>query len=181
MLRSCDAVGIGRIHAIHPTGGIPTFNETSGSAEKWVELVVHKSLEAAFHQLQSQEMQIYAAHLSKEAVDYRDVDYTKPTCILLGNEKAGVSEQAAAMADQHIIIPMLGMVESLNVSVATAVILFEAQRQRRAAGLYEHPQFSKAELNEQAYRLLYPKEAEKLKKLGLPYPQLSEEALVKKR
>ena len=177
MLRSCDAVGIGLIHAVNPTGGIPTYNETSGSAEKWVELVVHRSLEAAISHLRTQAMQILVAHLSIEAIDYRDLDYTKPTCILLGNEKAGVTEQAAALADQHIIIPMLGMVESLNVSVATAVILFEAQRQRRAAGFYQSPQFSADEINEQAYRLLFPKEAEKLKKLQLPFPVLNEEAM----
>ena len=87
-----------------------------------------------------QNMQILAAHLSLEAVNYRDVDYTQPTCILMGNEKHGVSDEAASIADKHIIIPMLGMVQSLNVSVATAVILFEAQRQRRNAGLYASPQ-----------------------------------------
>jgi tRNA (guanosine-2'-O-)-methyltransferase len=67
------------------------------------------------------------------------VDYTRPTAIVLGAEKWGVSEEALALADGLIHIPMLGMVQSLNVSVAAAVILFEAQRQRLQAGLYDRP------------------------------------------
>ena len=126
MVRSCDAVGIGAVHALNPTGGVPTYNETSASANKWVEVRVLASLQEVKTTLSG--AQFLAAHLSDEAVDYREVDYTKPTCILFGNEKEGVSQAAAELADAHIVIPMLGMVPSLNVSVATAVILFEAQR-----------------------------------------------------
>src|SRR5690606_5091064 len=133
MLRSCDAVGIGTVHAVRPTGGVATYNATSASAEKWVDLVVHERLEDAIAVLRGHGMRIYAAHLSAHAVDYRDVDYVAPAAIVFGNEKEGVTSDAAAAADEHIVIPMLGMVQSLNVSVATAVILFEAQRQRRAA------------------------------------------------
>lgn len=178
MLRSCDAVGIGTVHAINPTGGVPTYNETSASAEKWVNLQVHPSLEAAATDLQSQGMQLLAAHLSGDAIDYRDVDYTQPTCIVMGNEKAGVSEAAAAVADGHIIIPMLGMVQSLNVSVATAVILFEAQRQRRAAGLYSTPRLTPDEINTQAFLWLYPREAARFLAEERPFPQLTKEGSV---
>ena len=140
VLRTCDAVGIGTVHAVNPTGGVPTYNDTSASAHKWVRLHVHHTADAAFTALRSQNMQIYAAHLSDKAVDYRTVDYTQPLCVVLGNECQGVSPLAAALADKHIIIPMLGMVPSLNVSVAAAVILFEAQRQRLRAGLYDRPE-----------------------------------------
>jgi len=75
-------------------------------------------------------------------VDYRQLDYTCPTCVLLGTEKWGVSPEAAELSDAHILIPMMGMVQSLNVSVAAAVILFEAQRQRLQRGLYDQPQLS---------------------------------------
>jgi tRNA (guanosine-2'-O-)-methyltransferase len=179
MLRTCDAVGVGQIHAIHPTGGIATFNETSGSAEKWLSLKVHTTLQEAYQSIQSQGMQLFAAHLSESAVDYRDVDYTKPSCIIFGNEKRGVTDEAAALADQHIIIPMLGMVQSLNVSVATAVILFEAQRQRRDAGFYQKPQLSETMINIQAFRWLYPKEAALFDTKGETYPQLDEQGLIK--
>ncbi len=177
MLRSCDAIGVATAHAVHPTGGIPTYNDTSGSAEKWVKLVVHPSIEQAVAKLRSQNMTLYAAHLSQEALDYRDVDYSKPCCIVFGNEKAGVSAEAATLVDQHIIIPMMGMVESLNVSVATAVILFEAQRQRREAGLYNRPRYTPEELNTRAFKWLYPREAAQLKEQGKAYPTIIPEQL----
>jgi tRNA (guanosine-2'-O-)-methyltransferase len=173
ILRSCDAVGIGVVHAVHPTGGVPTFNETSASADKWVELKVHASLSEARAALGN--AQLLAAHFSDGAQDYRDVDYTVPTCILMGNEKHGVSEEASARADAHIVIPMLGMVQSLNVSVAAAVILFEAQRQRREAGFYEVPRLSEAERQRLAFGYLHPRRAAQLNALGRPFPALDED------
>lgn len=173
ILRSCDAVGIGVVHAVQPTGGVPTFNETSASAHKWVEVRVHTSLEEAKAELGG--AQILAAHFSEGARDYRDVDYTKPTCILLGNEKHGVSDEAAELADAHIVIPMLGMVQSLNVSVAGAVILFEAQRQRREAGFYAAPRLDEATRNRLAFEYLHPRQAEQLSASGEAYPDLDED------
>jgi tRNA (guanosine-2'-O-)-methyltransferase len=178
MLRSCDAVGIGRVHAVNPTGGVPTYNETSASAEKWVSVEVHPDLNSALNFVRAQNMQVLAAHLSSEAVDYRDVDYTKPTCILMGNEKHGVSTEAASLADKHIIIPMLGMVQSLNVSVATAVILFEAQRQRRNAGMYAIPRLSSQMIHEEAFRLLHPEETRLYREKGLALPALAEDGSI---
>ncbi len=170
ILRSCDAVGVGVVHAVQPTGGVPTYNETSASAEKWVELRVHASLAEARDALG--EVQVFAAHFSETALDYRDVDYTQPTCILLGNEKHGVSAAAAALADAHIVIPMLGMVQSLNVSVAAAVILFEAQRQRREAGFYDAPRLDEAERRRLAFGYLHPRQAAQLSALGQAFPEL---------
>lgn len=175
MLRTCDAVGVGHVHAINPTGGVPTYNETSGSADKWLNLTVHKTFDEAHQCIKKDGLQLIATTLSDSAVDYRDVDYSKPSCILFGNEKKGVSEEAAARADHHIIIPMLGMVQSLNVSVATAVILFEAQRQRRDAGFYKEKRLDDAFINAQAFRWLYPKEAAQLDKEGKTYPELGED------
>ncbi len=175
MLRSCDAVGIGVVHATNPTGGIPTYNETSASADKWVELRTHDDVVSAMDDLRERGMRIYAAHFSERAVDYREVDYTAPTVVLFGNEKLGVSTVAAARADAHVIIPMLGMVQSLNVSVATAVILFEAQRQRLAAGMYDAPRLTERERNDQAFRWLYPREAALLDVRGAEFPWLEED------
>ena len=173
ILRSCDAVGIGVVHAVNPTGGVPTYNETSASADKWVELQVHVSLREAKTALG--EMQLLAAHFSDDAQDYRAVDYTKPTCILLGNEKHGVSDEAAELAHAHIIIPMLGMVQSLNVSVAAAVILFEAQRQRLEAGLYDTPRLSEAERHRRVFEYLHPRQAAQLRALGQSFPPLDDD------
>jgi len=154
VLRSCDAVGIATIHAVQPTGGVPTYTATSASAERWVDVVVHGTVDAAVAHLRRGGMKVYAAHLSDTAVDFRSVDYVRPCAIVIGNEREGVSSGAAALADEHIIIPMLGMVQSLNVSVATAVILFEAQRQRLAAGLYDRPRLEPRELTAVAARWL---------------------------
>ncbi len=153
ILRSCDAVGVLEAHAIPPAQGElslqgRTYNETSGSAAKWVGLRLHDDTASAFAFLRRQGFQILAAHFSQQAVDYRQVDYTRPTCILLGTEKWGVSPEAAQQADQHVIIPMMGMVQSLNVSVAAAVILFEAQRQRLEAGFYDRPRLTPARYQE---------------------------------
>jgi tRNA (guanosine-2'-O-)-methyltransferase len=149
ILRTCDAVGVLRAHAVNPTGGVPTFNETSGGSHKWVDLEVHPDIRSAIAHLKGQGFQVLAAHLFEGAVDYREADYTRPTAVLLGAEKWGVSEEAAALSDLHVKIPMMGMVQSLNVSVAAAVILFEAQRQRLRAGMYERPR-----LDPEAYQRL---------------------------
>jgi tRNA (guanosine-2'-O-)-methyltransferase len=176
MLRSADAVGIGTVHAVTPLGGggIPTYNATSASAEKWVELRPYGTLEAALEVVRASGMRLLAAHFSSEAVDFREADYTVPTCVVLGNEKHGVSLSAADAADGHIIIPMLGMVTSLNVSVATAVILFEAQRQRRAAGMYDAPRLDARARNDQAVRWMHPRIAELYDAAGRALPTLDD-------
>ncbi len=170
MLRTADAVGVDRVHATHPTGGLPTYSATSASAERWVELVVHPTLDAALAAVRAQGMKVYAAHFAADAVDFREVDYTVPTCVLFGNERDGVSEAAAAAADARIVIPMLGMVPSLNVSVASALVMFEAQRQRRAAGAYDAPRLTPAERDARAVAWLFPREAARLRAAGLPLP-----------
>src|SRR5690606_11154584 len=101
VMRSCDAVGIGTVHAVQPTGGVPTYTATSASAERWVELVIHGTVEAAAQHLRRGGATIYAAHLSDQAVDYRSVDYVRPCAIIIGNEREGVSASAAAAADEH--------------------------------------------------------------------------------
>lgn len=166
ILRSCDAVGIGTVHAVTPTGGVPVYSDTSASAQKWVQLEVHPDIDSTVDSLRGQGLQLLAAHFSAEAVDYRKIDYTRPTALLLGNEKHGVTPRAAALADGHVIIPMLGMVQSLNVSVAAAVILFEAQRQRLAAGFYEEARLEPGELERLAFMWLKPREARLLLEAG---------------
>src|SRR5690554_7090477 len=85
VLRSCDAVGIGTVHAVKPTGGVPTYSATSASAEKWVEVLVHGDVSGAVAAVRRWGARVYAAHLSPAAVDYREVDYTVP-CALRSEE-----------------------------------------------------------------------------------------------
>ncbi|MCU6405966.1 tRNA (guanosine(18)-2'-O)-methyltransferase TrmH, partial [Enterobacter quasiroggenkampii] len=102
----------------------------------WVNVNAHPTIADAISTFRAHGMQVLATHLSVKAVDFREIDHTQPTCIIMGQEKTGISPEAIALADQDIIVPMMGMVQSLNVSVASALILYEAQRQRQAAGMY---------------------------------------------
>ncbi|PLK81232.1 tRNA (guanosine(18)-2'-O)-methyltransferase TrmH, partial [Klebsiella pneumoniae] len=103
-----------------------------------------------------------------------------PTCILMGQEKTGITQEALALADQDIIIPMIGMVQSLNVSVASALILYEAQRQRQNAGMYQRANSMLPPQEQQ--RLLfeggYPVLARVARQKGLPYPHVNEQGEV---
>jgi tRNA (guanosine-2'-O-)-methyltransferase len=151
---------------------VPTFNETSASADKWVPLRVHATTLEAITELKSRGMKIVATHLSEQSVDFREVDYTRPSCVLLGAERWGLTPEAAELADYNVIVPMMGMVSSLNVSVAAAVILFEAQRQRAKAGMYNAPRLEPELLTRLEYEWLYPREAEHFRSKGAAYPDL---------
>jgi tRNA (guanosine-2'-O-)-methyltransferase len=136
IIRSCEAVGVHRLHMVLDKA----FELRSGTAkgsQHWVELQQSHDIESTLSGMQQQGMQILVTNFSEQAVDFREIDYCKPTAIVVGQEKYGVSSKAVEMADQSIVIPMMGMVQSLNVSVATALVLYEAQRQRQLAGLYE--------------------------------------------
>ncbi|MFW6359430.1 MAG: tRNA (guanosine(18)-2'-O)-methyltransferase TrmH [Chroococcales cyanobacterium] len=178
ILRTCDAVGILNTHAVSLRGGIATYNKTAKGSQKWVNLHTHPNIKTAIATLKAQNYQIYAAHLSDKAVDYRSLDYTQPTALLLGAEKWGVSEEAADLVDQHIIIPMMGMVQSLNVSVAAAVILFEAQRQRLEAGMYDSVRLNSDTYEKCLFEWGYPTEAAIYRENGQPYPKLGDKGQI---
>ena len=172
LVRNCDAVGIPKMHIVRPDDeGYQRFRGTTKGSDRWVETVQHDNLTDALTTVRGQGMKIYAAHLSETAVDFRDVDYTVPCAILMGNEKAGISEQAAREADQHIIIPMMGMVESFNVSTAAGIILVEAQRQRQLAGLYERKGTSDEVIAQYLFESRYQRLAHLCQSAGLAYPE----------
>jgi tRNA (guanosine-2'-O-)-methyltransferase len=118
---------------------------------------------------------LLAAHLSDEARDYRDFDYTRPTAFLLGSELWGVSTRAAALADAHVVIPMEGLVNSLNVSVAAALLLYEARRQREAAGYYDACRLPPEVYSRTLFEWSHPEIARRCRERGLPYPPLTED------
>lgn len=120
IVRTADAVGIHKVHAVWPDDKMRMLSHTSAGARNWVELETHDTMVDAVQHLKSQGMQVLATNLSDTAIDFREVDYTKPTAIILGGEKNGITQEALNLADQDIIIPMVGMVQSLNVSVASA-------------------------------------------------------------
>ncbi|MEY4474652.1 MAG: hypothetical protein RL248_419 [Pseudomonadota bacterium] len=180
IIRTADAVGIHQVHAIWPTTQMYTRLSSAAGSNSWVQVKTYTHIVDAIVRLKSYDMQILATHLSDKAVDFRKVDYTRPTCILMGQEKTGISEEALALADQDIIIPMIGMVQSLNVSVASALILYEAQRQRQNAGMYQRIRSALPEAEQQ--RLLfeggYPVLAQVAKRKGLPLPHINEQGQV---
>ncbi|MEF1284533.1 tRNA (guanosine(18)-2'-O)-methyltransferase TrmH [Vibrio sp. M250220] len=179
IIRTADATGIHKIHAVWPNK-MRTLSHTSAGARNWVDVETHDSIEQAISELKFQGMQVLVTNLSESAVDFRDIDYTKPTAIILGSEKVGASEQAKEMADQDIIIPMVGMVQSLNVSVASAVILYEAQRQRQAAGMYDNEISSVPEetINHLLFERGHPVLAKVAKRKKLPYPPLDDQGQI---
>ncbi len=176
LLRTADAVGIHRIHAVSPGGEISRHHVVSGGTKKWVGVQLHTTIEQAIAELKTSGFVILAAHVSGSAQDYRTPDYTRPTAILFGAELDGVTRSVAELADQHVAVPMEGHVASLNVSVAAALILYEARRQREAAGLYDNgPHLPDEEYRRVLFEWCYPEIARRCMAGGLAYPELSDD------
>jgi len=175
VVRTCDAVGINEMHAVPGDDDISIHWKTSQGAEKWVDVRTHNSVKTACHRLRTAGFQLVAAHLSDQATDYRELDYTRPTALLVGTELFGVSEEALALSDRQVMIPMLGVTQSLNVSVACAIVLYEALRQRQAAGMYDNPTRDEAAFAIQRFEWLHPQIAQFCRERSLDYPPMDEE------
>ena len=178
IVRTCDAVGINELHAVPGADGLGIYWKTSQGAEKWVKVRDHDTLEAACAHLRERGFQLVAAHLSDQAKDYRALDYTRPTALVVGSELFGVSEAALAESDQQVKIPMMGVTESLNVSVACAIVLYEAMSQRQAAGMYGQTRLDESLMSKQRFEWLHPKVAEFCRRRDLEYPEMDEEGNV---
>ena len=148
---------------------------SAGGTKKWMKVNKHRSTEDCLNHLKQQGLQIIATSLCDSTKDYRDIDYTKPTAIMVGEELEGISEQAKQMADENISIPMVGMVQSLNVSVASGVLLAEVQRQRQAAGLYAGPRIDSALYRRLLFEWAHPAVRDFCHERGLRYPALDAE------
>lgn len=175
IIRTCDAVGVLEAFAVVRAGTLVPATATASSAEKWVRIHVERDVQAAAAEIKRRGMRIAAAHLSPSAIDYRSFDYTQPCAILLGQELGGVTGEGLAVADTQIVIPMRGLVASLNVSVAAAVILFEAERQRRAAGMYDACRLDPVTYQRLLFEWLHPDIAEIYRQRGEPYPPIDED------
>ncbi len=148
IFRTCDAAGVPKVSLIYTQEKFPKIGrKTSGSAFKWVERDKFTSVKDCFDELHKDGFRIYASSLSEDSKNFYDLDLTGKSAIVLGNEHRGVSEEAANLADEKFLIPMYGMVQSLNVSVAAAVILYEAVRQRSKKNLYQKSEYNMEELN----------------------------------
>lgn len=144
VMRTCDAVGIQEIYVLntklprHKKWGV----RSSSSAAKWLTIHQFEDLESCFAHLRKKYTNIYTTHLSSDAVGLYDMDLTKNIALVFGNEHSGVSEECRALADGNFIIPQVGIIRSLNISVACAVTIYEAYRQKKNAGHYDNPNLS---------------------------------------
>ena len=158
IIRSCDSVGILNFYyANREDKEQKTHKTITQGSHYWLdrERVDTADKVSFLKEKQKEGFQVVVTHLSEKSVSYREIDYTKKTLIVMGNEKEGISEEVLALADDVVIIPMRGMAQSLNVSVATALILYEAERQLDMAGKYDKAQLSLEERGEIKEKWVY--------------------------
>lgn len=170
--RTCDAVGVFEVHAVLLDEDPAIRDQTSVGTGKWLRTCFHPTIQAGASLLIDRGFQLVAADPSGDAVDYRELDMTGPTALLLGMEKYGLTEEAVALAERRVRIPMEGLGASLNVSVAAAILLYEARRQREAAGLYEQRRLNREIYRRTLFEWAYPEIADYCQRHGKPYPRL---------
>lgn len=149
ILRTADSVGIDKIYLVYNQESFPKISRiSSASAKKWVEQEKYKSIEECYGKLKKEKYKIYTTQMSEVRKNYSlyELDLTKRVAFVFGNEHRGLSDEAVRLSDGNFLIPMKGMVQSLNVSVSAAVCLYEALRQREQKGMYEKSKYTKSEL-----------------------------------
>lgn len=144
VMRTCDAVGVQDIFILNTR--IPRHKKwgakSSSSAANWLTIHQYTDARECFEELRRRVDSIFTTHLSANAVSLYDMQLTGRIALVFGNEHSGVSEEIRALADGNFIIPQMGIIKSLNISVACAVSLYEAFRQKNAAGHYQQPGLS---------------------------------------
>jgi tRNA (guanosine-2'-O-)-methyltransferase len=138
VMRTCDAVGIQEVFILNTK--IPRHKKwgakSSSSAAKWLTVHQFENAGECFSSLRKRYSKILTTHLSSDAIGLHAIDMTEPIALVFGNEHSGVSDEIRALADGNFIIPQVGIIQSLNISVACAVTLYEAFRQKNLAGHY---------------------------------------------
>jgi tRNA (guanosine-2'-O-)-methyltransferase len=141
VMRTCDAVGIQDIYVLNTK--IPKHEKwgrrSSSSAAKWLTVHQFDSTQECFHALRKNYDKIFTTHLSTDSTDLYSLDFTGSVALVFGNEHGGLTEESRLLADGNFLIPQMGIIQSLNISVACAVSLYEALRQKRNAGHYSQP------------------------------------------
>ena len=142
VMRTCDAVGIQDIYILNTQ--IPKHKKwgakSSSSAAKWLTVHQYTDAKECFAALREKFDKIFTTHLSSDAIGLHEIDFTQKVALVFGNEHGGVSEETIALSDGNFIIPQVGIIKSLNISVACAVSVYEAYRQKEIAGHYNVPQ-----------------------------------------
>lgn len=157
VLRSCDAVGVREVFVVYTKQyldkrGLVLGKRTSGGTFKWIDVYFFEDLEECFRRVRERYGRILATLPPGEGVSsLYSLDLSQPTALLFGNEDEGVSAEALALTDGSFTIPQSGFAESLNISVACAITLFEAKRQRAEKGFYDKNPCLTAEQQEQLF------------------------------
>jgi tRNA (guanosine-2'-O-)-methyltransferase len=141
VLRSCDSVGIREVFVLYTRPGLQNHKlelgkRSSAGSRKWIDVYLYRDVEACMEHVRRNYAQVYATHLAHDAKSLYELNLAQSAALLFGNEADGLSELALSHADGNFIIPQMGMAQSLNVSVACAVSLYEAFRQRNNLGWY---------------------------------------------
>lgn len=150
VMRTCDAIGIQDIYVLNTVIGKHKKwgAKSSSSAAKWLTVHQFTDVNTCFEELRKNYKKIYSTHLSTDAVGLYDMNLAESIALVFGNEHSGVSEELINLCDGNFIIPQVGIIKSLNISVACAVTLYEAYRQKNLAGHYSKPQLSANSLEE---------------------------------
>jgi tRNA (guanosine-2'-O-)-methyltransferase len=155
VIRTCDAAGILYLDLISPNPDILRFNEAiTTRADKWLEISVHASASACLKHMKEKGFKIVVTRLGRESAPYTELDYAQPLALVFGSESGGISDEALAFADHVVHIPMVGMVQSLNLSVSVGVVLYEAFKQRQAKGYFDKPRLAPEDLEALAAKWL---------------------------
>lgn len=150
IFRSVESIGVDKVYLIYNSNKFPRIGKfSSASAKKWVSTEKYSRVEECFAELRKQGYKIYTTHLSEEVenVSLYDLDLTEKCAIVVGNEHMGVSDEAVQLSDKNFVIPMYGMIQSLNVSVSAAICVYEALRQRELKGMYKK-EFTEVEIQQ---------------------------------
>ncbi len=144
VMRTCDAIGISEMYILYTEKELKNraeyvgFNSSSGS-RKWVKVHFMYNVHECFTLIKKKYKNVFATHMSEDSVSLYDLNLSQPTALVFGNEHNGISNEALSYVDGNFLIPQYGMVQSLNISVACAVSLYEASRQRKVKGKYDNP------------------------------------------
>lgn len=174
--RTLEAVGGLEIHAISQLSSIRLSQMSAAGIRKWLKVKKYPTIEQGLEPLKQQGFQVIATSLSETSKDYREVDYTRPTAILVGEEYEGITDHAIKLADETITIPIVGLVQSLNVSVASALVLYEAYRQREQAGMYDLRKLDDDSYQRMLFEACHPGIAKYCREKGIEYPAINEGA-----
>ena len=141
ILRSCDAVGILHVFILFTEphlqkDRVRLGKKSAAGARKWLDIHFYHEVEACVAHLRRDFDMLLGTQLGDHSQSVYDLDLTQRMALVFGNESAGISPALQAHMDGNFLIPQAGMVQSLNVSVACAVTVYEAYRQRLAAGRY---------------------------------------------